>query len=1031
MNISWLVFSDLHFSYKNFETTELRDKLPEFLKKEKISADFILVAGDCFYQLSKNISDEEITSVSNYIHKLSTESACSGNHQVYIVPGNHDVIRSKDRLDLLRSYTGYDYDSGNYNKNGDKLKDITNESVSILGGEFYFSKFNKLHQQVTGQECKWLHKLFEEDNYRILNINTCLLSGGYYTGNDKVKKDKHYDEGSLSIKDDVFYGECKKIKKDKKLNIAFLHHGIDYLRKDEQAQIVHLLEENNIDIVFSGHSHKIGIEFLPYNKNKLRQFTCGAPISDDYSEPSFYHCSFDTELYELKVKLFSYSKTNHDWELSKNQLVDFEDGIYSFKPNRFNVSHKNITCINNKQNLSEKIDTRYDKYFDNFGIVNALPYKEFIRLRNRLLRNATGDIIIVGQSLWNAFDTRADSESIVTILKENKNIKNIDVFLTDPIVYDEADDYGVPQTPIDRITITMSTILNDLAYSLSNDQSINIYFVPLVQLDHIVFVGDTLLIRHTLLWTKNEEFKATPLICKEKCEGDLDDTKISMYHVYSEYIKKLKDVSFKIDIKESGYNVEKETLAKRSHRKWRHELYVLRNSGRLKGNIIMHKLYRKQLISALHSSWSPELGSYSCETNWRDSSEARYFVPGENIKSHAELYDSKNLLNDSTQTILLKYVSDTERMLDALVKKYDKDAFAKIFPSLDIGVPNNILRLAGGFATGMLVVWKCGTPIVPVDTTVNVCSSSYYRLDSAVLKNKNIKDFFNVEKINAIINEGSKREGIAFSFNTGNHFLLLCKSKKSGSYYLVLHSSAKQFKDTYLGLYPKPGNWYSSYIKTYADEKTGKYINYLKDEEAERFIKIARMLNQENEDIHNWFASKFIGSELTSVIHKTYHHYGMPTDYSIAIGTFVIDENDTVPIFSREGYPICLFKPNDKMCSIILEGKRKYIVPHGWGQRIRNESLGLTDEQMSKSSLSNFNGKLLLKGPNKEILKEFDVDYKNRFPEDMVEVRKLWSQLDNNMDILKYSKYLSGEITDVLYPIALFSKGNDDVKYYE
>ena len=172
-------------------------------------------------------------------------------------------------------------------------------------------------------------------------------------------------------------------------------------------------------------------------------------------------------------------------------------------------------------------------------------------------------------------------------------------------------------------------------------------------------------------------------------------------------------------------------------------------------------------------------------------------------------------------------------------------------------MPNNILRLAGGFATGMLVVWKCGTPIVPVDTTVNVCSSSYYEFDPISLHGISIKEFFNENKINEIINKGSKSEGLAFSFNTGNHFLLLCKGKKNGMFYLVLHSSAKQFKDTFLGLYPKPHNWYSGYVKTYEDKSSNRYIRYLKDNEAKQFIAIARMLNRENEDIHNWFATQF------------------------------------------------------------------------------------------------------------------------------------------------------------------------------
>ena len=58
------------------------------------------------------------------------------------------------------------------------------------------------------------------------------------------------------------------------------------------------------------------------------------------------------------------------------------------------------------------------------------------------------------------------------------------------------------------------------------------------------------------------------------------------------------------------------------------------------------------------------------------------------------------LLNDDTQKILLPYIKETEHLLNGMVKRYDKCGEAHIFPSLDVGFPNNILRLAGGFATG-------------------------------------------------------------------------------------------------------------------------------------------------------------------------------------------------------------------------------------------------------------------------------------------------------------------------------------------
>ena len=158
----------------------------------------------------------------------------------------------------------------------------------------------------------------------------------------------------------------------------------------------------------------------------------------------------------------------------------------------------------------------------------------------------------------------------------------------------------------------------------------------------------------------------------------------------------------------------------------------------------------------------------------------------------------------------------------------------------------------------------------------------------------------------------------------------------------------------------------------------------------------------------------------------------MPTDYSIAIGTYVIDEKDKVPIFSKEGYPICMFRPDKDMWSIELEGKTKYIVPHGWGQNIHYQYFKnlSSDDDLAKCKLDIFHEKLVIKDKNNQILKEFLPSYTNRFSEEMVEVRKLWERDETKMNILHYSKYLSGTIEEVLEPVALFSKNHEGVKYY-
>lgn len=1004
MLIKWLDFADLHFSYSNADTKTLRKKLKEDIVGLNLNVDFILMCGDFFYK--GDASEARINECENFIHELMSNSGCDKT-ELYLTPGNHDLVRSDFRTHSINYYTD---------------KELDKRGMDLLGKDG-FDGYSKLYTNVTGKVFSEKNECFERNGYRILEINTSILSG------------TDYDEGNISAYTEQLIEKCEEIKNDDRINIAFMHHGIEFFREDERKKFQQLMEDSHIDIVFSGHSHKIGKETYDATKRNICQLTCGGPLADDYNKPSFYYCVYDSDTHELKCYIYSYQK-NRNWDFAEIEERSFENGLLSFELPRFQNRNNKIE-IKRTQKKNIKIN---NGYLDQFGIMGALPLKDFVKIRNTLIQEAEGDIILAGQSLENAFDVREDNESIVTNLKKNKKIKNIDIFLTDPIMFDASTELEVGDTPISRISSTMHTILYNISDALEKGQSMNIYFIPLVQLDHMVFVNDILLLRHTLLWTNDSHYKATPLICRKVEESStLDRTivKSAMYNVYKEYIDKLKSDSMVIEIKQHGNSVNHETLAKKYHRSWRARLYELRSSGRLKGRIEMHKLYRTQLISDIHSTWDPRFRSFSSEINWGDEGIHGFFFPDSEgkIDTPEKLYDEKNLLNDSTQKMLLPYVKETERLLNGLVKKYDEYGEAHIFPSLDIGFPNNVLRLAGGFATGMLVVWKSGTPLVPVDTTVNVCSSSYYEFPISALNGRSIQTVFNSKIINDIITNGSVNEGLAFSFNTGNHFLLLSRGRESGNYYLVLHSSAKQYKDSFLGLYPKPNNWYFDFVKPYEDKVSGRYINYLKDTEAQRFISIARSLNEQNKDIHSWFAKQILG-DIKPIQSKTYHHYGMPTDYSIAIGTYVVDEKDIVPIFSKEGCPIFLFKVSSDMWSIELEGKRKYVVPHGWGQKLKYEYFQdqITEDQLKTVGLKVKNNALIFEDlQNGDEIKKINVNYQARFPKDMVGVRDLYKKRPfDGKNMFGETPYLKGTIVDVLDPVALFSKDtNGEVKYYE
>ena len=125
---------------------------------------------------------------------------------------------------------------------------------------------------------------------------------------------------------------------------------------------------------------------------------------------------------------------------------------------------------------------------------------------------------------------------------------------------------------------------------------------------------------------------------------------------------------------------------------------------------------------------------------------------------------------DKTHVQLTKYLQNTETTFNKLLSPYGGHATIK--STLDLGFPHDVIRIAGGFATGAYVKWQSNCPIIPVDTCVNVCSCSFFEIDDDIL------NLFDNKVFNELINK--LNSGIfIWNFHRGNHFISYLKSRIS------------------------------------------------------------------------------------------------------------------------------------------------------------------------------------------------------------------------------------------------------------
>ncbi|HAM69333.1 MAG TPA: hypothetical protein DCP68_06945 [Ruminococcus sp.] len=715
--------------------------------------------------------------------------------------------------------------------------------------------------------------------------------------------------------------------------------------------------------------------------------------------------STDTSRKDVLIKVFK-------WIIIES-LTDYD--LVKSRPSKdlYTVAENDIPALNESASsmiysLLSKLQIKYISD-PSLSFVAEIPdIESFHLIRRTLISSYTGEeLILCGPSLCEALGQKEGTERNADLNDLIANYLNpasdppqrqrkVTVMLTDPSIFQNAP--GFTQ-PIEDVRTAVRTLISQTERFCLGNHSVHIYFLPLLDIDHCVMTDEFMLYRSTKIWTSQKDNKGSFLLFRRS------DT--SEYSAQQKYIQILKenatDIYAKTDLTPS--DLTSPDPAKRFHAELRESL--VGNPY----NIVLHKLYQAQLSHYAITTWPPKSSPQDMCLPIANSSRIR-------IRSREELFQPANLLDDNTQRVLLPYIRQTENMLTHVIKtKYDsrRESGAIIIPSLDLGYPNNVQRLAGGFATGMFIHWECGTPLIPVDATVNVCSSSIFRLTHY---SEELTSNF-CTYLERLMQFASEQFGYSYSFTSGNHFLMIARDATDpDALYLIMHSSANELKNSFLGLYPVENNWYSKAIKTYHEGK--RYLRYIKGNEAAYFIQNAHYMETYNTDLHRWLASQLnceheFGEQ---DLQMTKHHYYMPTDSSIAIGTFVEPPGADVPIFSNVGKPIYLFRIGEDNLTFKLPGKKGTwcLVPHGWGQQI--------DHVQSLHVERGSNGLSTLYLDSHA----FPVNSRTRLGGD--ELKKSVRAFENGAEFLNRGKNaLSGEIIRTFTPMFLYcSKCKGPVK---
>lgn len=285
----WIHMSDIHFQTKQitFNTKQLRDTLQDYLRsniKEPVNGMFL--TGDYRFAPEKEMN---ATKVAEYISQCAKVLGISHNN-IYTAPGNHDLNRGEVRSLII---------DGIYQKYNPGNGKIDAEVLGQLQKDFTFYK--DMHEKLSDASI-WSednpHTIVDVGPFYLLILNTALTACG---DNDN----KRLMIGS------AFIDACISHKEAEKPVIAMGHHGLDWLKDEENHVCAKFFDNHNIQLYLCGHSHE---QWFSAFGEKGKQVNVGCFVQDN------------SELYAGFAigELFSDGHVNiitHKWDIKQQKWV--------------------------------------------------------------------------------------------------------------------------------------------------------------------------------------------------------------------------------------------------------------------------------------------------------------------------------------------------------------------------------------------------------------------------------------------------------------------------------------------------------------------------------------------------------------------------------------------------------------------------------------------------------------------------------------------------------------------------------------
>ncbi|MBX7205485.1 MAG: metallophosphoesterase [Bacteroidia bacterium] len=382
MKLKILHLSDLHFTANNISQDVVMSSLSKKIEKlciEEAKPNMLVLTGDIAF----SGKTEEYTKAKEFIDKIAQYCGI-GVEGIFIIPGNHDVDRSKLEKASFNWYYKF--------TNEEELNDIlTSQSIMSKIQEGTKAYFEFIKQYMTGKTTIGSYGQFVSSipfganglKVNIIGLNSAIFCG--YNGDDQKK---------LALGLSQVNSCSEKINIGKEVIISCIHHPFECFHSCEKPTLSTL--ERISDIILSGHVHDANNSaHRGSNSGETVFVTAGAGFERRTTQNGFNVIEIDSDTLNGTVEFYKYMPDEHLW--IKNKDINHEtDGVFNFQIKKgLNGSEKKEVKQEEINNDSQTYRFVLDGKFDE---LDRDKYKAIETHLKNIFKDVNGTIIKVEKS---------------------------------------------------------------------------------------------------------------------------------------------------------------------------------------------------------------------------------------------------------------------------------------------------------------------------------------------------------------------------------------------------------------------------------------------------------------------------------------------------------------------------------------------------------------------------------------------------------------------------------------------------------